>query len=126
MTKTLTQELIAPCGMNCGLCKAYQREKNKCPGCKKRERNCTKRTCPKLIENKLRFCYECSIYPCTRLKKLDKKYQTNYQMSMIENLNYIRDNGMDKFIESEMKKWECPNCNGIICVHDKICYHCAK
>ncbi len=26
--------LIAPCGMNCGLCYAYLREKNKCPGCR--------------------------------------------------------------------------------------------
>jgi hypothetical protein len=26
--------LIAPCGMNCGVCMAYLREKNKCPGCR--------------------------------------------------------------------------------------------
>jgi hypothetical protein len=26
--------LVAPCGMNCGICRAYLREKNKCPGCR--------------------------------------------------------------------------------------------
>lgn len=26
--------LIAPCGMNCSICMAYLREKNKCPGCR--------------------------------------------------------------------------------------------
>lgn len=27
------KSLIAPCGMNCGTCIAYLRDKNKCPGC---------------------------------------------------------------------------------------------
>ena len=27
------KELIAPCGINCGTCIAYQREKNRCCGC---------------------------------------------------------------------------------------------
>ncbi len=26
--------LIAPCGMNCGICLAYLRTKNVCPGCR--------------------------------------------------------------------------------------------
>ena len=30
----IVPELIAPCGMNCGICMAYLREKNKCPGCR--------------------------------------------------------------------------------------------
>lgn len=29
----MDKTLIAPCGMNCQLCYAFQREKNKCPGC---------------------------------------------------------------------------------------------
>jgi hypothetical protein len=28
------KELVAPCGMNCGICIAYLREKNKCPSCR--------------------------------------------------------------------------------------------
>ena len=30
----LTKQLIAPCGMNCSICMAYLREKNKCLGCR--------------------------------------------------------------------------------------------
>jgi len=26
--------LIAPCGMNCGACIAFMRDKNNCPGCR--------------------------------------------------------------------------------------------
>ena len=34
MESTNKFSLIAPCGMNCGICMAYLREKNKCPGCR--------------------------------------------------------------------------------------------
>lgn len=34
MTGTMEPTLIAPCGINCGICRAYLREKNKCPGCR--------------------------------------------------------------------------------------------
>lgn len=41
-------------------------------------------------------------------------------MSEIENLKYIRDNGMLKFIEAEHKRWIFDN--HILCVHDKKYY----
>ena len=34
MIETFDPDLIAPCGMNCNICMAYLREKNKCPGCR--------------------------------------------------------------------------------------------
>lgn len=33
-TVAFEKHLIAPCGMNCGTCIAYLRDKNKCPGCR--------------------------------------------------------------------------------------------
>jgi len=42
-------------------------------------------------------------------------------MSEIENLENIRDNGIDNFIENERNKWVTDN--GIICVHDKKIYN---
>jgi len=33
MKSYINSSLIAPCGMNCGICLAYLREKKKCPGC---------------------------------------------------------------------------------------------
>jgi hypothetical protein len=87
--------LIAPCGMNCGTCIAYLRDKKPCPGCwgtdgkPKHCTTCIIKNCEYLASTDSRFCFECEKYPCTRLKSLDKRYRTNYQVSLIENLNRI-------------------------------------
>ena len=104
--------LIAPCGMNRSVCKAYLREKNKCSGCrgsdinkqksvlKCRIKNCNER-------NNSSFCFSCDIFPCVKLKRLDKRYRTKYEMSMIENLNFIKNNGIRKFIKNERVLHQC-------------------
>ncbi|MDD4367237.1 MAG: DUF3795 domain-containing protein [Eubacteriales bacterium] len=132
----MEDKLIAPCGMNCRLCISYQfREKdlNKkgfhrkyCPGCIPRGENCKHmaRICSLVGEGKVRFCYECEDYPCKRLKSLDKRYRTKYNMSMIENLDVIKDKGMKAFLEKEEKKWTCPTCGGIKCCHAGFCLDC--
>jgi len=42
-------------------------------------------------------------------------------MSEIDNLIYIRDNGIARFIEEEGRRWVSDK--GILCVHDKKYYH---
>jgi hypothetical protein len=128
----MNEELIAPCGMNCGICMAYLREKNKCPGCaaidpylKSYRRRCVIRNCETIKSNQSGFCYECASFPCRRLKQLDKRYTTKYRMSMIENLEYIREKGMELFLEKEAEKWRCPECGGVICCHNGICFGCG-
>ena len=130
------EALIAPCGMNCSLCIAYQfkeKDLNKrgfhkkyCPGCLPRGKNCLHMgdVCELLGKGKIRFCFECEDYPCKRLKALDKRYRTKYHMSMIENLNYIRDNGLKSFLENEKNKWRCTGCGGRICCHNGLCLNC--
>lgn len=115
---------IAPCGMNCGICRAYLRENNTCPGCAYIEQNspktiaqCRMRLCNK---RKGKFCYSCAEFPCDILKHLDKRYRTRYGMSEIENLKYIKENGLKKFIEKEHKRWI--SSKGVLCVHDKKYY----
>ena len=125
MSKPFKQELIAPCGMNCGICVAYLRDKRKCPGCRLRDKKCGIRNCEKFQKNKFKYCYECDTFPCARIKRLDKRYRTKYEMSMIENLEYIRENGVSKFIEREITRWKCPKCGGVICVHHRKCYTCG-
>jgi len=46
-------------------------------------------------------------------------------MSMIENLRYIRENGISQFLVREKKKWNCPECGEIICCHNGICFNCG-
>jgi len=125
----MNKNLIAPCGMDCGLCEAYLREKNKCPGCytgrkvNNRPIKCARRLCKKRHGD---FCYDCDIFPCTSIKKLDERYRKRYGMSEIENLNFIQKNGIGKFIKDQEQKYSCNNGGGVICVHDKKCYKAIK
>lgn len=129
----MKSSLIAPCGMNCGICYAYLREKNKCPGC--RFFNTTKpisiarckiKNCKYFKNSKIQFCFECDNFPCENLKHLDKRYRTKYRMSEISNLENIKKYGIRKFIKNEKKRWSCLKCGGIICVHKGCCYDCGK
>lgn len=129
-------ELIAPCGMNCGLCSSYLAMKNDlkkkgigktyCSGCLPQSKNCYyKRLCDQLGKGLVRFCYECGDFPCRRLKTLDKRYRTFYHMSMIDNLGFIKLNGIKRFLEKEEEKWRCPECGAVICCHNGICFACG-
>ena len=129
-------ELISPCGMNCDLCSGYLALKNDvknkgikmpyCSGCRPRNKKCAflKKRCDLLLKNKVRYCYECNKFPCDKLQRIDKRYRTFYRMSMIENLNFIKEKGIEKFLEQEKLKWKCPNCGGIISCHNGICFEC--
>lgn len=132
----MEEKLIAPCGMNCGLCIAYRflREdlnkrgfhKTTCPGCIPRGKNCTHMgdRCELLGRGEVRFCYECGAFPCKRLKSLDKRYRTKYHMSMIENLHFIKEHGMERFLKAQGERWRCPDCGEAICCHNGLCLHC--
>jgi hypothetical protein len=126
-------ELIAPCGMNCGICMAYLRNSNKCFGCRVYNINmpitrvrCKIKTCEYFQNSKTEFCFECNSFPCKNLRHLDKRYQTKYQMSMIDNLNEIKQGGVDAFLEKQREKYKCPGCGGVISVHNRKCYDCEK
>jgi hypothetical protein len=124
------QNLIAPCGMNCAICSGHLRENKPCPGCNFDDKdktklcivckikNCTKRTG--------KFCFDCTDFPCDLLKHLDARYQKNYHMSEIENLQEIKKNGINKFIVNQEKKWACPKCGNLICCHNGLCYFCDQ
>ncbi len=126
-------KLIAPCGMNCNICYAYLRDKNKCPGCRYVNRacqismrQCIIRTCPILRKNKYKFCFKCHKFPCRRLRQLDKRYRTKYRMSMINNLKYIQKKGLVRFVVYREKRWQCLGGEGIICVHNRKRYKIRK
>ncbi len=130
----ITSKLIAPCGMNCALCMAYLlRKKDKCPGCRGDDDlkpgtclQCSVVTCEIRKELNLKLCSnKCDRYPCKRLKNLDKRYRTKYNMSMLENLEYIAKSGIRAFVANEKERWKCPECGGVICVHRHCCSGCG-
>jgi hypothetical protein len=131
------EALIAPCGMNCALCWAYQAQlydlkkqgihRKYCPGCIPRGEHCRhmRDACQTIGEGRVRFCYECTDFPCARLKRLDKRYRDKYRMSMIENLRFIRDRGMAAFLKDQRTRWTCGKCGDhTLCCHNGLCLHC--
>lgn len=133
MNKPTSKRLhIAPCGMVCSLCLAYQREKNHCPGCRAltgRERNscavCVIRTCPTIRKPGNNFCHSCGKIPCKRLKALDKRYRARYGMSFLENLETIKKLGVTRFSARIRKKWTCKKCGELLSVHRPVCLKCG-
>ena len=135
-TKNLSAELIAPCGMNCALCSSYLALTNKlksksvkmpyCTGCRARNKQCAfiKKSCIRLLKAEVDFCFECSDFPCVRLKTLDVRYKSRYRMSMIDNSRFIKEHGMQKFLEEQEKTWKCPTWNGLISCHNGLCFNC--
>jgi hypothetical protein len=127
----LDSSLIAPCGMNCGTCIGYLREKNRCNGCwsdtgsKPKSCNlCIVKNCDNLAVTKSKFCYDCESFPCKRIKQLDKRYRTKYKTSFIQNLLSIKDHGVTKFMDDQKLKWTCPDCGATLSCHRNQCLSC--
>ncbi len=124
--------MIAPCGMDCALCIGHLREKNRCPGCNDPRdaakppycARCSIKTCAGPARAH-KFCLSCSQFPCRRLRQLDRRYRTKYGMSMVANLEFIREFGIRKFVAQEKVRWACPNCGNALCVHRNECLRCG-
>jgi len=133
LSESFDAKQIAPCGNNCGTCVAFfgytmtgKKRKHTCDGCRSRERLCAfiKKKCKKLANNQIQYCFECSDFPCATLGTLDKDYKEKYEISVVENLRFIKANGLDEFLKSQQETWKCPTCGGVICIHTKRCYTC--
>ena len=114
MIKGCDSDLIAPCGMNCRLCVGFfgytisgGKRKKRCIGCRQSDKNCAfiKKRCKRLTKKEINYCYECKDFPCEQLEKLDKSYRKRFEMSMIDNLKNIRDNGMENFLKQQEEKY---------------------
>ena len=70
--------LIAPCGMNCGICLGYLRTKNRCNGCRVN------------ADEYSNYCRKCIIKNCDVLKILNSlPFPAISQSEQIEIVNYL-------------------------------------
>ncbi|MHA1193613.1 MAG: DUF3795 domain-containing protein, partial [Promethearchaeota archaeon] len=95
--------LAAPCGIYCGACRQYLLWKKDlleergykvgCKGCRIRNKNCAfiRRDCSLLRKKEIEFCFECEVFPCEKLKKIDNQYKEKYFVNMINNLKRIKE-----------------------------------
>ena len=121
----IEESLIAPCGMYCALCQAYQGKGLKCNGCgKDSERKSCRQCSIRLCNEKKNYCFECSHYPCARLKHLDQRYRERYNMSMLENLRILKEKGVQEFLRQQEDKYRCDQCGKLKTVHQDDCLHC--
>jgi len=134
MCKRISEELIAPCGINCGVCRyyltkakgLYKSKKSGCIGCVPRNEGCTYQGgCGPLIKGIVRFCYVCSDFPCKQLEKLNKRYSTKYHTNLIDNLLNIQKYGINKWLEEEEETWKCNECGGTVSIHTHSCFDCG-
>ncbi len=119
--------LIAPCGVNCGVCKAHLRKNRQCPGCRNNRTvhiACVIYSCKELKASASGFCYECAKFPCRKIKHLDERHRRKVGISNIENLGIIKEKGVAYLLEKEEKKFKCPECGGVIC-NNGICLNCG-
>lgn len=135
-TIPISEELIAPCGMNCAICSSYLAyvnniNRSQCAGCRPSNKKCSYLfdKCSG-INNALEgnatapFCFECGQYPCKQINRMDDRYRNNYKMSVKNNLEYINENGTGEFIKAQYREYHCSKCGGLISIHNRKCFKC--
>ena len=137
MNQDNKEELVAPCGMYCGICDRYlalshQIPKRRgriyhCTGCRPRKKDCSfiKKKCKTGKIYEVNFCYECEAFPCEVLERGSKGYK-RYNYSFIEKLYQIQEKGLDWFIEEQERIYQCERCGDTLCVHNGKCYSCDR
>ena len=123
--------LFAPCGMNCLVCYKHCYHKKPCGGCRNSDKgkpeHCRKCRIKDCIGDKgLVYCYECPEHPCRLLMNLEKSYKKRYQVSLVENSEFVSRYGIEQFMAGQKEKYICPICGGVISVHDRECSECQK
>ena len=133
-------ELLAPCGMYCGLCtsslsKKYNIPRRRgiisyCEGCRPRDKQCSfvKKKCDLLLNHNIEYCYKCNDFPCKVLEKIEYSYNTkfNYSYSFIRAQKEIKEHGPSFVIDRLKKEFGCKKCGEILCIHNGLCYNCDK
>ena len=124
--------------MNCTICSRYlafinNLDRPQCAGCRPNREKCSYLfdKCSGInhdikCNESTPFCYECDQFPCKEIKRMDKRYKSGYNMSVIENLEFIEQNGVGKFAETQQEKYQCSKCDGLISIHNRKCFRCDK
>lgn len=85
-------------------------------------RKCRIKNC--VAERQITYCFECSEYPCKQVKGLEKSYNIRYHASLMKNSQMVKEQGMAAFLVQQKENYTCPECGGIISIHDAECSEC--
>jgi hypothetical protein len=91
---------VPACGVFCGGCPTYIRDKKPCPGAETNIERCEKCTIfhPCCEERKISHCHQCSDFPCAKFKRFTKSW-LKYGQNFIDNQKMIKELGIDQFLK---------------------------
>ena len=125
------KELLAPCGLYCGVCGVYiaYRDNNTkfkerlttvygvpveqiaCEGCLSSSPFVLGHKCPikSCVKNKgLEGCHQCTAFPCSLIENFSFAVGKKVMLRAIPTW---RELGTEKWVEEEEKRYICPNCS---------------
>jgi predicted RNA-binding Zn-ribbon protein involved in translation (DUF1610 family) len=148
----IKKDLLAPCGLYCGVCSIYiaDRDNNlkfkqsivklyqpltktpediSCPGCMSDNQDnlfifcktCGIRKCIK--EKGFEGCHECEKFPCWRINRFPVPVGKKVIMRTIP---YWKEHGTEMYVESEVKRYRCPECGNPLFRGAKRCNKCKN
>lgn len=96
---------VPACGVFCGGCPTYTREKKPCKGAELNRVRCDKCSTFHLccIQKKITHCYQCSLFPCAKFKGFTKRW-LKYGQDFIENQKLLKQIGETEFLKFYNKK----------------------
>jgi len=131
MPELIDNNMFAPCGMNCMVCYVHLKTKKACSGClvndvnkPERCKTCVIKMCA--AEKGFTYCYQCSDFPCKRIKNMERSYTKRYGTSLVENSSFVKESGLELFMKQEKEKWICEECGCVVSLHDKECSECGR
>ena len=68
----------------------------------------------------------CGIFDVCVEKTRVKSYNKRYQASLMENSKFVRQHGLEAFMEKQQERYTCSKCGGIISIHDRECSECQE
>jgi len=121
MTSPERLNLVAPCGIDCGICELFTcrddvrlfsaltargipEEKLPCDGCRSNAGNCPviKEECETykcVMEKGVKFCFDCPEFPCVKLHPSSKRADVLPHNMKVFNLCTIKRDGVEAFVE---------------------------
>jgi ribosomal protein L40E len=145
--KMQCQRYDAYCGLYCGACEIINVESEQdkervakmwgsapdqvnCSGCKTNTLfihcgNCKIRNCAQ--QKGVEFCFECDDYPCSIYEEGKAIIeQLPHLKATIVNQKYIKEKGVQDWLDTQKTKWECPECGAKFAWYTQECKKCHK
>jgi hypothetical protein len=90
---------VPACGVFCGGCPTFTRDKKPCPGAEINIERCQKCKTFHLCceKRKISHCHQCSDFPCVKFKRFSKSW-LKYGQNFIDNQKLIKETGIDQFL----------------------------